>query len=192
MDDKLTWKPHIKSLCTKLARFIGIIGRLNRILTKKTLLQLYNSFIYCHLSYCNIVWGSTYPSTLKRLEILQKKAVRRIYKTDYLAHTAPLFKDAKILKLKDINLQQMSQFMYRYVNKELPDVFNNFFRSINTRHNTRSKNNFYPEPYKSNLKRFSVKIKGPITWNNLDNGIKCSPSINSFKYRIKDKLLSSY
>ena len=35
---------------------------------------------------------STYPTNLSRLVVLQKREVRKVNKSDFLAHTSPIFK----------------------------------------------------------------------------------------------------
>ena len=53
-------------------------------------LSLYYTLIYPYLSYCNIVWSSTYNTHLNRIFILQKSAIHALSKSEYHAHTAPL------------------------------------------------------------------------------------------------------
>ena len=55
-----------------------------------------------YLCYCVGVWGSTYPSNLKRVVTLQKRAIRITSKSKFHAHTDPLFKELKMLKLDSI------------------------------------------------------------------------------------------
>ena len=60
-------------------------------------LSLYYTLIYPYLSYCNIVWSSTYNTHLNRIFIVQKSAIHALSKSEYRAHTAPLFVKPKIL-----------------------------------------------------------------------------------------------
>ena len=60
-------------------------------------LSLYYTLIYPYLSYCNIVWSSTYNTHLNRIFTLQKSAIHALSKSKYHAHTAPLFVKPKIL-----------------------------------------------------------------------------------------------
>ena len=48
------------------------------------------------------IWSGLYKGQLKQLEILQKKAVRAVYKVDSLQHTKPLFDQGHILKLESL------------------------------------------------------------------------------------------
>ena len=60
IDNKLTWKEYISYISGKVAKGIGIISKVRKYLNKNTLLDLYYSFIYPYLTYCNQVWGLIY------------------------------------------------------------------------------------------------------------------------------------
>ncbi len=115
LDENLSWKPHINYVCKKISKSIGVIYRARFNLSKSTKLSLYYTLIYPYLIYCNTIWSSTYVSNLKRLQILQKRIVRLLTSSSFLAHTAPLFKKLKILDINGIN-----SFLYRYIHVFLP------------------------------------------------------------------------
>ena len=47
---------------------------------------MYYSLAYPYFQYCIIVWGSTYPTNLNRLILLQKRIVRIVNKKPFDAH----------------------------------------------------------------------------------------------------------
>jgi hypothetical protein len=55
LDSALNWKKHTNYISTKIAKSIGIISRANQIIGKKHLIQLYYSFIFPYLIYCNVI-----------------------------------------------------------------------------------------------------------------------------------------
>ena len=65
------------------------------------LLTLYNSLIMPHFHYCLLAWGSTIKKRQK-LHLLQKKAVRIINNSHYIAHTDPIFKKLHMVKVTDM------------------------------------------------------------------------------------------
>ena len=83
---------------------------------------LYHSLILSHLQYCTLLWASSYHSHLHKLRLLQKKAIRIISNTDYLAHSSKLFLNLKLLKLDDIMKFQLGTFMYKLKYNKLPNV----------------------------------------------------------------------
>ena len=78
IDKCLTFQDHIKYIKGKVSRGLGILYRCKRFFTHKTLLTLYNSFIYPYMNYCIPVWGNTYESYIDPLVKLQKRAVRLV------------------------------------------------------------------------------------------------------------------
>ena len=119
INQNLTWTSHIGKLATKIGKTIGILTRLKRFLPTSILKMLYNSLILSMLNYGNLAWGFN----MGRLIILQKKAIRAIFRTKYNAHTEPYFKVHKMLKLSDIFTLRCLKFYFKLVNRTLPPYF---------------------------------------------------------------------
>ena len=60
---------------------------------------------------------------MKPLLLLQKKIVRIMTFSSYYAHTAPNFKDLKILTIDKLIVHRIGITMYMFSNRFLPDVF---------------------------------------------------------------------
>ena len=127
VDNKLTWKYHINSICKKNSRNIGVINKLKQYFPSSTLLMLYSSLILPYLNYGILVWGNTHQSLLDKILLLQKKSLRIIFNLNMRAHTDDLFCSNKLLKVKDLYLFQLGQFMFNYKNNNLPKVFDKIF-----------------------------------------------------------------
>ena len=52
IDNKINWSDHIKYICNKISKSIGIIKKVKSKLNKKTLVNLYYTFIYPFITYC--------------------------------------------------------------------------------------------------------------------------------------------
>ena len=140
IDSKLNWTQHIDSLVVKLSRGLGAINRAKSVLSPELKLMLYYTMIYPYLSYCDILWGCASQTTLHKLLIVQKRAVRIITNSQYLASSAPLFVRLKLLKISDINTFLTSQYMYKVKNQLLPASCMMYFRVSckNRLHDTRN------------------------------------------------------
>ena len=104
ISDNLEWKNHGQKIANKCSRTIGILNKLKHILPASISLMLYNSLLLPQLNYCILAWGHN----CKRLIKLQKKALRVISIRKYNAHTDPLFKKNRILKLRHLlQLQEL-------------------------------------------------------------------------------------
>ena len=134
IDQHLTWKTHINYICTKISKSIGLLYKARFYLPSNSLLSLYYTLIYPYLTYCNLVWASTYVSNLQRIYLLQKRAVRSISKADYKAPSKPLFTKLNILDIFSIYSLQVGTFMYHYHNNMLPLSFCQTFQTGNQLH----------------------------------------------------------
>ena len=129
IDESLSWREQIYCLSKKIYKSIGIIRKVSHLVSKQCLLTLYYSLIYPHLSYCNIVWGSTFTTTLKKILTLQNRFVRLASGSVWDATAAPLFKNLHILTIYDINNYQICTFMYKIfsLQENVPEHFRTYF-----------------------------------------------------------------
>ena len=185
----------ISHIATKVSKSIGIIYKCSFYLSKTPLRILYYSLIFSlngggwfcmskpklhysnenmgifsllvYFHYCNVVWASTYKTSLRRLVTLQKRAVRIINNSNFDAHTDPIFKELSILKFNDIHLLQLGQFMYSYKSSSLPLKFSNKFLQNSQFHNYNTRNSHALHlPYcRTNVKKISVFFQGPKFYN---------------------------
>ena len=127
IDEDLKWKTHIAKLYTVLSRNVGIISRVRYFLNSKHLLLLYNSLVLSHLNYCCFMYSSTYSTNINEIEKLQKRAVRMVDGQPRLAHTAPIFKKLKLLRIQDIGKQQMLLLLHRKLKVNMPNQIDQLF-----------------------------------------------------------------
>ena len=134
LDSRLTWKIHIDELCKKLGRTVGMLFKIRHQCNKNVLRSLYFSLFGSHLSYGIPVWGSANRALTQKLFVLQKKAIRAITFSDFLAHTSPLFKDANVLKVADLFQYQVSSIMWDFDHNTLPKTLNLLFTKTKNTH----------------------------------------------------------
>ena len=136
-------------------------------------LQVYYAIFYSHLNYgCNI-WGFTSEENLKKIEILQRKCLRIITFSDFRSHANPLFRDLKVLKVRDIIKLQQLQLLYDFLNKSLPADLKSLFTLNSHIHRYQLRTLFHiPKINSSTYGNKSIKFHCPDLWNNLfRNGI---------------------
>ena len=174
IDKKLDWKNQIIYTSNKLAKSIGIIGKVKKYLTIPLLLNLYYAFSYPYLIYCNMIWASNYPSSLDKIRVLQKRLLRLVTFSEPRTPSAPLFKKLKVLNIEQICSYQTGIFMYKYCKDLLPQVFDNMFSFNNSIHShfTRQSDLLHHFPIKTNVARFSVMYHGSTIWNSIPQYLK--------------------
>ena len=81
---------------------------------QQVLIKLYYSLVYPYLLYGNTVWGGTFDQHLEPLKLIQKKILRIITGSEYLAHANPLFYQTNILKVSDLHKYLLAQYMFKF------------------------------------------------------------------------------
>ena len=191
IDENLLWNVHIENISKKISKGIGILNKAQKCLNQTTLHQLYYTFIYPYISYCNHVWGNTFKKYLKKIELLQKRIIRLITFSKFKANTSELFKDLKILKCHEIHTYLISQFLYRYRNNLLPSSFKNQFIINHDVHNynTRSQDKFHIGKFKTEVGKRFLTYYGIVKWNSFIDALGICKSLEIFKSRLKHYLL---
>ena len=194
IDNKLSWKIHVDYVSKIVSRNIGVINKLKIFLPKNTLLSLYNTLILSYINYGILAWGNCSQESMNRLLLLQKRALRIINHSPYLAHIDPLFHQYKALKVNDIYRLQLGVFMFQLTKNELPNCITTMFSKNIDFHTyfTRQACQFHLPQTQTQLSRKSIKFEGPKPWNSLDKSLKNYRTVTSFKRNLKGSFLNTY
>ena len=169
IDKNLTWKDHINTVSIKLNKANAMLSKIRHYVDRKTLKLIYHAIFESHLYYASLVWAQN-SSSIKRLYILQKKALRLMYFLKRNSHTGPLFNDSGILKLFDKISLGNCLFISSCINKTTPRVFHNWFTLIHEshRHDTRLSEIgclVIPNHKTKIYGRYSIIINAIYNWN---------------------------
>ncbi len=88
---------------------MGILNILKHFLPSSAKLYIYNALILSHLNFGILALGHQCERIIK----LQKKIIRITSLSKYNAHTEPIFRSLKLLKLTDILKLQELKFYWR-------------------------------------------------------------------------------
>ena len=75
IDEKLSFTRHISYITNKISKAIGIIIKARKYLNKKSLVNLYHSFVFPYLTYCIEIWGNASDIHLDALIKIKKKLI---------------------------------------------------------------------------------------------------------------------
>lgn len=123
MSSDLKWGKHIDHISIKISKIIGIMYRLKPVLSNDILLTIYNTLITPHYNYCHLTWGNSIKPGHK-LHVLQKRALRIVNNTHFLAHSEPICKKLGVVKVTDMYKIMLWKFYYKLMNNVLPVYFN--------------------------------------------------------------------
>ena len=119
IDENLTMQNHVEMVTNKLSNITGILNKLKFIYPQNIILTIYNSLFVSHINYGSLVWGTN----INRISKMQKGVIRIITHSHYIAHTEPLFKNLKLLKVEDMFSLKILQFLHKLAHNELPPYF---------------------------------------------------------------------
>jgi len=193
IDKHLTWDQHVHKISTKISKTIAIMNKLKHTIQSAVLLTIYHSLIMPHFSYGMLSWGSK----CCRLNKLQKKAVRVIVNASYNAHSEPILKGLRLLKLQDMCTLQELKLCFKLEHALLPSYFYSIYirHSDNHDFSTRNSKDFQLPLIKHSFAKCSIRFRLPTTYNNCQDIIKekiLSHSYNGFSNYIKNHFLFNY
>ena len=120
LDANMSWKSHIAMVRNKLSRINGILHRLKYLYPQNILVTIYKSLFIPHINYGSLLWGQVGES----LDTIQKKAIRTITYSHYIAHSEPLLKELNLLKVQDLFQLKILKFLFKLYHNKLPPYFN--------------------------------------------------------------------
>ena len=185
LDHKLTYEHHINHVNSKLIKGNAILQKVKHFIPEKTLINTYNAHIQPHIDYGLTVWGYASKTSLQTIEKQQRKAIRSInFKPKRYEDTISLFKQSKILPLKQCISLSSCKTIWKAANSLLPSTISSIF-------NQRADTSFHLPYRRIDATQSCISYKGVQAWNKISVNIRSSTSLNLFKNKYKEFLLSS-
>ena len=187
IDDKLNFNNHIRTICRRASNQLNALIRLRNFLNFEEKKILINSYFMSNFNYCPLVWMFSSSSSLKKVENLQKRALRFLY-NDYKTSYDDLLKKAGTSSMNVKRLRTLCTEMYKTVNDLNPNFMNEIFTLRQTNRPVREKykmNMEIPSYNQVSFGRKSLRVLGPKVWNQLPFHIKSAENLKSFKSVIK-------
>lgn len=179
IDSSLQWGPHINILSSRLSSAVFAIRKIRQLTDVQTAKIVYFAYFQSLMSYGILLWGSA--ADWKTIFILQKRAIRAIYKMkprDSLRH---LFKDIGILTMPSLYIFENIM----YIRKHLPSYKKN---SDSHHYNTRNKHKLSGHKYRLSKTTKSFMGSSIRFYNMIPKDIT-DLSDRQFKSKIKEILI---
>ena len=160
----------------------GVLYKLRRYVPKQTILSVYYSIFYSHITYACQVWALTSLHNINIIKVLKKKCMRIINFAPFNSHTYNLFESDKILKFEDVIKFEQLEIIYEFKSNSFPkDLSNLFIENTDINYhfmrNVANEGIYIPQIQTKSFGTNSLKYSAAILWNNhLKNDVK----INTF------------
>ena len=196
IDENMSWKTHCNIIANKCAKTLAILHRLKHYLPQHTLATIYHSLFVSHISYGISAFGNINSKELKRLKILQKKAIRVITNSKYNSHTGYLFKRTENLTLHDLFRQSCCKLYQKSKMGLLKPYFSNELTTNSMVHSyeTRQANDIHQRNIQTPIQSQLINSKVFTSWNKLPDSLKTKNfhSVKSLSNSLKKHYLSQY
>ena len=201
-DASFNFSAHVSSICSSCYYHIRDFARIRRYLPKSTSILVANALVGSRIDYCNSLLDSISEFDIKRLRSVQYSLCRIINRTSRFSreHMSPHLKALHWLPIRQRIQFKWFVMTYKIVNFGLPPYFNPYFVPFSSSKFTRRSNsdkkflNRDVVPFDRKVHKCkshydsSFYVSGPVRWNRLPDHIRCSPSLSSFRSRLKGYL----
>ena len=179
VDDKLNLNLHVSNICRSAANQLNALIRLKRFLGFKEKRIPINSYFMANFNYCPLVWMFSSASSLKKIENLQKRALRFLYNDYEISYEELLLKPGRATM--NVNrLRILYTEIYKTINNLNPEFMRDLFSLRETSRLAREKymlNLNIPVHNQVTFGSKSLRVFGPNVWNSLPYHIKSSENL---------------
>ena len=108
----LQFSEHIKQICTKTSRRIGVLSRLRNLIPTTARLTIYKTADMLHFTYSSLISHFCKASDWQNLECINKRGLQTVY-NDWSTSYDDLLSRAKMTTLYNRKLQDIAIFMFK-------------------------------------------------------------------------------
>lgn len=179
-DDHLSWEYQIRNVCRKVYASLQSLRCIDKCLPTNTKEMLVKTLLCPHFDYGDIVYNNLKDSLAQTLQRAQNACIRFIYNIRKYDHISGVYKDHKILTLKNRRLYHSLCLLFKMLKTGSPSYLTKYFVHLKSSRFQKSQLLCIPKS-KTNYYNKSFAITVAREWNKLPSNIKNCTSLTSFK-----------
>ena len=185
IDDKLSFRNHIKGIVGKANRVLGLIRIGFDCLDKEMFMNLYPVLIRPHLEYCVQVWSPHWVKDIKLVEGVQRRATKLVPELKHLSYEERL-KRLGLTTLEERRTRGDLIEMYKIITGKENVNVDKFFRIIARRGDPELTHNkkIYKKGYKTAVRRNFFTQRNIENWNGRGKNVVEAKKTGTFKKRL--------
>lgn len=189
IDENASLEVHVECLYNKLRATVAILSKLKWILPINMLRKVYMAHFHSHLHYLPSVYGVVKKEAISKVQTLQNRALKHVFKLPYLTPTSDVFKiyAINILPVKGVIFLSTTCL----VNKIHKAIVSTNINLPKIARRGRSEGKFKASKFKSDFLKRDISFCGVQLFNNLPSEIRNSENHETFKKKTKDYLSSN-
>ena len=181
IDNKLKFDAHIVSVCRKVGGQVNALNRLKNILPLKTKEALYRAFILPNFYYCGQVWHHCGARNSKKLERVNERALRYVFKDKTASYKELLQRIGIGSTLENRRIQDMLITINSCFQGRAPSSIMNLIKTRDHKYNLRGKNILsLPKVNSTKHGLNSFKYYAAKQWNMLPDEVRDKAGTKEF------------
>ena len=185
IDQKLTFNCHVKTLCSKAAKKLSALQRIDNIIDEEKRNLLFNAIIKSQFSYCPLVWMFCSRRSNNLINNIHERALRATF-DDHTSNFTQLLEKKREFTIHQQNIQALMKEIYKFTNNLSPPIINHMFQFRENSYNLRNFQQLASSTKKTTKMGLeTISYHGPQLWNLVPQEIKESASFLIFKDKIK-------
>ena len=197
-DSDFSFSKHVQHVCKGCFIQLRNFKRIRQFLTHDASVSVANAFVSSRLDHCNSLFRSLSKFNIHRLQSIHNSAARIVTNSSKYTQITPVPRKLHWLPIQFRSEFRLAILVYQFIHTGFPKYFaphlSTYCTSYNTRH-SQSVANFLNVPkrqptiHKSTKQfGFSFAFDAPTVWNSLPEDIRVSPTIASFRKKLKTYL----
>lgn len=193
-DSSMKMDANVSSLCSSLHYHMSNISRIRGYITKEACEHAVRTLISTRLDYANSLLYGVRAVDMQRLQRVQNRAAKLIFKARKHDHVTPLLNELHWLPVRARIVFKVLMIVYKCFHHNSPSYLCSLMTHRNSRPGLRSSTDatLLHVPLSNSLSGDnSFLICAPKLWNSLPILIRQAPSLESFKKALKTHLFIS-
>ena len=197
-DSDFSFSKHVQNVCKGCFIKLRDFRSIRQFLTQDAAVSVANALVSSRLDYCNSLFRSLSKFNLRRLQSIQNSAARIVTNSSKFTRITPVLSKLHWLPIQYRSEFKLATLVYKFIHTGFPKYFAPYLSTYHTTYNTRRSQSvanflnvpkFQPKIHKSTKQfDFSFAFDAPTVWNSLPEDIRASPTIASFRKKLKTYL----
>ena len=192
-DNKLSMSTHVTKICSAAFYHLHNIRRINKYLSRDSLLTLIHAFITSRLDYCNGLLYGLPKSQIVKLQRVQNAAARLVLKLGKYSHITPVLYELHWLPVQYRIHFKILILTFKAIHRLAPKYIIELIHiKPRSTYHLRSNRSLLLDPPKGKmlvtLGDRSFSAAAPCLWNSLPTELRDIQSLDAFKCKLKTYL----
>lgn len=192
LDSELSLSPHINQLVSRCFFQLRRIKSCVKALPTEVAKAVVNSFVVTRVDYCNALLAGAAVYKLDRLQMVLNTAARLIYGLGKYDHIQHVLRD----RLHWLPMSQRVKFKlclltFKAIHGLAPRYIADLCRPVTGSRRSATRGDLVVPAHVTDFGERAFAVAAPKEWNKLPTSVRDSPSVSSFKARLKTYLFSA-